>query len=93
MKPDMNDIVQIIPAPENLRAVYLDSKRDKEFCEPVAALALVAMDDGIGGTEREVYALGASDIGIDFAETCSNFVRLEWSKRKPCQCSTISKQL
>ncbi|PLY01749.1 MAG: hypothetical protein C0622_06610 [Desulfuromonas sp.] len=87
MKPTFNDIIQIIPAPANLRAVYLDSEESKEFCEPVAALALVAVDDGLGGTERDVRALGASDIGLDFADSCENFVRLQWSVRKPCQCS------
>lgn len=91
MNPTMNDITQIMPAPANLRVVFLDQTENKEFCEPVAALALVAVDDGIGRIDRDVLALGISDTGLYFSEYDPNFERLEWSLRKPCPCSTTSK--
>lgn len=90
MRPSANDIIQLIPAPHNLRAVYFDEDENKELCEPVVALALVTVGD-FSRPEREVVALAISDIGIEFTESISNFVRLEWSLRRPCPCSTTSK--
>ena len=85
MKP-APQIQQIIPAPANLRIVYQDCEADKEFCEPAAGLALVAFDNGKGGIEQDFRVLALSDCGVDFAESCSNFVRFEWSVRKTCKC-------
>jgi len=82
MNTSMNDIIQIIPAPSNLRVVYYDGSQNGESCEPVAALALVAVDDGFGCIERSVLALGISDGGLYFAEYDQDFERLEWSARK-----------
>lgn len=90
MKPTANDIIQLIPAPLNLRAVYLDEDESREHIEPVAALALVTVDD-FSRPEREVVALAISDIGFEFVESISNFVRFEWSSQEPCPCSTTSK--
>ena len=90
MKPTVNDIIQLIPAPPNLRVVYRNESENREHCEPVAALALVTVDD-FSRPEREVVALAISDSGFEFAESYDNFVRLEWSLRKPCPCSTTLK--
>ena len=90
MKPTANDIIQLIPAPLNLRAVYLDESGSREHNEPVAALALVTVDD-FSRPEREVVALAISDIGFEFVESISNFVRFEWSSQEPCQCLMTSK--
>lgn len=88
MKPTANDIIQLIPAPPNLRVVYMDESENREHCEPVAALALVTVDD-FSRPVREVVALALSDTGFEFAESYRNFVRLEWSTRKPIQCSIV----
>lgn len=89
MSTSLNDIVQLTPAPDGLMAVFVDECKEKEYCEPAAALATVAVDDGFGCIEKDVLTLVISELGFSFAEEDAAFVRLDWSIRKPCQCSTI----
>ena len=70
MPKDKYKILQIIPAPPGMMALYDDG--GKELTEPVVCLALVEYEDEIVG--RGVLAMAADDTGmIEACETASNF--------------------
>ena len=78
----MIKVIQIIPCPFEMQAVYYDEITGELFRQHVRVLALVSEDDGDGETSQRIVPYGVTRDGFEEHDSVRNLLGFEDGKEE-----------